>query len=69
MSISRGTGDIYAPHGIPHDLLDRLLIVKTLPYSQEEMTHIIKIRAATEGLQVGVYLVISVSDILACVGL
>ena len=69
MSISRGTGDIYAPHGIPHDLLDRLLIVKTLPYSQEEMTHIIKIRAATEGLQVRVYLVISVSDILACVGL
>ncbi len=48
----RGTGDIVSPHGIPLDLLDRLLIVRTLPYSQEEMAQIIKIRAATEGLQV-----------------
>lgn len=28
----RGT-DMKSPHGIPSDLLDRLLIVKTLPYS------------------------------------
>lgn len=48
----RGTSDIVSPHGIPRDLLDRLLIIRTLPYSQEEMTHIIKIRAATESLQV-----------------
>merc|ERR1712080_407834 len=44
--------DVVSPHGIPKDLLDRLLIVKTLPYSQEEMNQIIKIRAATEGLTV-----------------
>jgi RuvB-like protein 1 (pontin 52) len=48
----RGTKDIVAPHGIPRDFLDRLLIIRTLPYSKEEMIHIIRIRAATEGLQV-----------------
>jgi len=48
----RGCEDVLAPHGIPLDLLDRLLIVRTLPYSQEEMTQIIEIRAQTEGLAV-----------------
>merc|ERR1712226_540858 len=47
----RGT-DIASPHGIPLDLLDRLLIIRTLPYSEEEMVQIIKLRAATEGLTV-----------------
>ncbi len=51
-TVIRGTGDVVSPHGIPRDLLDRLLIVRTLPYSQEEMQQIIRIRAATEGLQV-----------------
>jgi len=32
----RGT-EIQSPHGIPIDLLDRLLIVKTLPYSVNEI--------------------------------
>ena len=48
----RGTSDIVSPHGIPRDLLDRLLIVKTMPYSQEDMAKIIRIRAAIENLQV-----------------
>jgi len=48
----RGTKDVVAPHGIPRDFLDRLLIIRTLPYSQEQMMQIIRIRAATEGLQV-----------------
>nr|CAH7747577.1 unnamed protein product [Callosobruchus chinensis] len=30
----RGTDDVYSPHGIPHDLLDRLLIIQTLPYGR-----------------------------------
>lgn len=30
----------------------RLLIIRTLPYSEEEMVQIIKLRAATEGLTV-----------------
>jgi RuvB-like protein 1 (pontin 52) len=45
----RGTDDIAAPHGIPRDLLDRLLIIRTLPYSKDEICEIIKIRAKTEG--------------------
>jgi RuvB-like protein 1 (pontin 52) len=45
----RGT-DLLSPHGIPVDLLDRLLIVPTVPYSVAEMKQILAIRAATEGL-------------------
>jgi len=45
----RGTEDIMAPHGIPMDLLDRLVIVKTLPYTKAEMLKILTIRAKTEG--------------------
>ena len=40
------------PHGVPLDLLDRLLIIRTLPYSRPEMEQIIKIRAQTEGLSI-----------------
>ena len=46
----RGT-DVVSPHGIPVDLLDRMLIIRTLPYSAEEMVQILAIRAATEGLK------------------
>lgn len=34
-----------APHGIPLDLLDRLLIMRTLPYTLEEIIQILAIRA------------------------
>lgn len=49
--VIRGTEDIVSPHGVPLDLLDRLLIIKTLPYSRPEIEQIIKLRAVTEGLQ------------------
>ncbi|CAM9663761.1 unnamed protein product, partial [Laminaria digitata] len=32
----RGT-DVLAPHGVPVDLLDRMLIIRTMPYSVPEM--------------------------------
>ncbi|ELU12497.1 hypothetical protein CAPTEDRAFT_21868 [Capitella teleta] len=48
----RGTEDMVSPHGIPLDLLDRLMIIRTLPYSQEEMQQIIRIRAQTEDISV-----------------
>jgi len=51
LSKIRGT-DIFAPHGIPLDFLDRLLIIRTKPYKFDEMVKIIKIRAETEGIQV-----------------
>lgn len=50
-SYCSGTTDIVSPHGIPLDLLDRLLIIRTLPYHSSEMEQIIKLRAQTEGLQ------------------
>lgn len=50
--IIRGTEDIMSPHGIPLDLLDRLLIIRTLPYSRAEIEQIVKLRATTEGLQI-----------------
>lgn len=48
----RGT-EIVAPHGMPLDLLDRIMIIRTLPYSQEEVIQILKIRAQIEGIKVG----------------
>ena len=52
ISAVRGTDDIQAPHGIPSDLLDRLLIIRTLPYTVDEISLIIRLRAKTEGLKV-----------------
>lgn len=46
----RGT-DIVSPHGIPLDLLDRLLIITTEPYSREEIRKIIEIRAEESGIK------------------
>ncbi len=34
-----------APHGVPVDLLDRLVIIRTLPYTLEEIVQILAIRA------------------------
>jgi len=50
--VIKGTEDIVAPHGMPLDLLDRIMIIRTLPYSQEEMQQILKIRSQTEGIQI-----------------
>eukprot|EP00033_Pygsuia_biforma_P001714 GCRY01001920.1.p1 GENE.GCRY01001920.1~~GCRY01001920.1.p1 ORF type:complete len:473 (-),score=112.30 GCRY01001920.1:77-1444(-) len=45
----RGT-EISAPHGIPIDLLDRLMIIRTLPYTVEEISQIVCLRADAEGI-------------------
>ncbi|KAH7447425.1 hypothetical protein KP509_01G106800 [Ceratopteris richardii] len=47
----RGT-DIASPHGIPVDLLDRVVIIRTLPYTFTEIVQILAIRAQVEGLTV-----------------
>mmetsp|Transcript_52747 Transcript_52747/g.136213 ORF Transcript_52747/g.136213 Transcript_52747/m.136213 type:complete len:246 (+) Transcript_52747:3-740(+) len=47
----RGT-DIVSPHGIPVDLLDRLVIIRTMPYSVDEIVQVVNIRATTEGLTI-----------------
>jgi RuvB-like protein 1 (pontin 52) len=56
----RGT-DVVSPHGIPVDLLDRMLVIRTMAYSLEETVQILAIRAATEGLEL-------VDDALAALG-
>lgn len=43
----RGT-DYKSPHGIPIDLLDRLLIVPTEPYKHNDLKHILETRATEE---------------------
>merc|ERR1712065_84342 len=47
----RGT-DVLAPHGIPIDLLDRLMIIPTLPYGKEDIAQILAVRAETESLDI-----------------
>jgi RuvB-like protein 2 len=43
----RGTNFV-GPHGIPLDLLDRLLIIPTSPYSFDEMKQILQVRCLEE---------------------
>ncbi|KAG9034343.1 RuvB ATP-dependent DNA helicase pontin [Tulasnella sp. JGI-2019a] len=52
-SLVRGTTDVISPHGVPTDLLDRCLIVKTEGYSQEEVAAVVQVRAGVEGLVLG----------------
>lgn len=47
----RGT-ELESPHGIPIDMLDRLLIINTEPYKKEEVKEIVKIRAREEGVEI-----------------
>ena len=47
-------GDIWicrSPHGIPIDLLDRLLIIATQPYTEKELHTILDIRAEEEDVE------------------
>ncbi|RKP03236.1 hypothetical protein CXG81DRAFT_9825 [Caulochytrium protostelioides] len=46
----RGT-NYTSPHGIPIDLLDRLLIISTSPYSQQEVHKILAIRCEEEDVE------------------
>ncbi|KAF5913892.1 hypothetical protein HPG69_005111 [Diceros bicornis minor] len=50
--LGQGTEDITSPHGIPLDLLDRVMIIRTMLYTPQEMKQIIKIRAQTEGINI-----------------
>ncbi len=46
----RGT-NYKGPHGMPLDLLDRLLIITTHPYSEKEIAQILKIRCEEEDVE------------------
>jgi RuvB-like protein 2 len=47
MARIRGT-DYTSPHGVPLDLLDRLMIVPTVPYTVSELRQILEVRCAEE---------------------
>merc|ERR1712010_38881 len=59
MCAIKGT-DMASPHGIPVDLLDRLLIIRTLPYLPEEIMHI---RASVEGLSVNASAIAALAEV------
>lgn len=46
----RGT-NFRGPHGMPIDLLDRMIIIRTVPYSKTEVKDILKIRSQEEDCQ------------------
>ncbi|KAL3421867.1 RuvB-like helicase 1 [Phlyctema vagabunda] len=50
MCTIRGTEDLVSAHGIPPDLLARLLIIPTNAYEADEIKRIIRIRVTVEGL-------------------
>lgn len=51
--VTRIRGTAYeSPHGIPIDLLDRMVIIKTKPYEEKELRQILAIRAEEEDVEV-----------------
>ncbi|KAM3339311.1 hypothetical protein P3S68_029180 [Capsicum galapagoense] len=50
ITIIRGT-NYRSPHGIPIDFLDRLLIISTQPYKEEEICKILDIRCQEEDVE------------------
>ncbi|KAI3382545.1 hypothetical protein SNEBB_006212 [Seison nebaliae] len=58
----RGT-NIQSPHGIPLDFLDRIMIVRTLPYARPEIEEILGIRAQIEDLQIEEDALVCLSEI------
>jgi len=51
MTLIKGT-ETPSPHGIPLDLLDRLLIIRTKAPTKAEIQSVIKIRADTENIKI-----------------
>lgn len=51
MAPVRGHEEMISPHGIPSDLLDRLLIIKTVPYNKLEQKEILKLKAQVEEVE------------------
>ncbi|GAA5956738.1 hypothetical protein JCM5350_003526 [Sporobolomyces pararoseus] len=47
-----GGEGIVSPHGIPIDLLDRCMIVRTMPYSRDEIKTVVQTRLKVEGLSI-----------------
>lgn len=46
----KGANGIFSPHGVPMDLLNRLVIITTNPYEDSELLEILRIRAKVENV-------------------
>ena len=64
----RGTQDV-CPHGIPLDLLDRLVVVVTQLYTPNELMEIIHIRAGVEGIQLSESALLSLAEVAGATSL
>ena len=62
MALVRGTEDI-SPHGIPEDLLDRLLVICTKQYGKRELMNIINTRAMVEEVGLTEQALLSFADL------
>lgn len=51
MSPTRGAGGLRSAHGLPADLLDRIIIIATEQYNSEEIKQILAIRAKEEEVE------------------
>jgi len=47
----RGAEELISSHGIPQDLLDRIMIIKTKTYDKDACLEILKIRAQLENVK------------------
>lgn len=47
----RGT-NYQSPHGLPPDFLDRLIIIRTVPYDKQELADILTLRAKEEDVEI-----------------
>ena len=59
----KGTDGITAPHGVPTDLLGRLLIIPTYPYDATDIKTIVQIRTKTEQLNIDEPAMAALADI------
>ena len=62
MARIRGT-KFRSPHGLPMDLLDRVLIVSTKPYSEDDIQQIIQIRSVNISLDIFFFFAVEIAEL------
>jgi len=51
-TVIRGTDDVISPHGMPLDFIDRVMIIRTKQYNNDEIREIVSLRAQVEGIKI-----------------
>eukprot|EP01013_Petalomonas_cantuscygni_P016112 TRINITY_DN33067_c0_g1_i1.p1 TRINITY_DN33067_c0_g1~~TRINITY_DN33067_c0_g1_i1.p1 ORF type:complete len:462 (+),score=140.78 TRINITY_DN33067_c0_g1_i1:120-1505(+) len=55
--------DVKSPHGVPTDLLDRLMVIRTVPYPRATIGAIVEVRASAEEVKCTADALASLADI------